>query len=101
MRLTHQQIQAFHQALSDLQINQYKLFLFGSRRINEAKGGDIDLVLIVEENLKPSVLENKFAIVARMKWLYEDEKIDLTIASPIDLQNNEFLISIKNDLVQI
>ena len=69
-----------------------ELRLFGSRVNDEAKGGDIDLMLLVndENQVEPLLLE-KHRMLAAIKNLIGDQKIDLVIASPKRIQNDAFL----------
>lgn len=69
-----------------------ELRLFGSRINDEAKGGDIDLLLIIfnEDNTQDVLLE-KHRILADIKKNIGDQKIDLVIALASDLDKKPFL----------
>lgn len=67
MRLNNEQIAAIVEAVADLGASDAEVFLFGSRVSDEARGGDVDLLIETEARL--SVLERarvKAALEARL-----------------------------------
>jgi len=93
MRLTKHEIQAIITGIS-LFINQKsaELRLFGSRANDQAKGGDIDLLLIMSnETAKISLLQKKIEILVAIKNVLGERRIDLKIASKAELQSDPFL----------
>lgn len=78
-----------------------KLYLFGSRADDSKKGGDIDLLLVVPLN------ELDLCRSQKIKWIDEihsrlgEQRIDITIAAPEDLESDEFLRSIRSTLVPL
>ena len=79
MRLSKQEISAIIEAF-----NLYKpkgqLRLYGSRVDNHARGGDIDLLIILEnKELKELILKEKYKILVDIKDVIGDQKIDLLI----------------------
>jgi len=66
--------------------------LYGSRTNDNLKGGDIDLLLILNKSKSvTSLLAKKHEILAQIKGLIGEQKIDLKIASKQELQNDPFL----------
>lgn len=55
------------------------VYLFGSRQYEEAKGGDIDL-LIQSDNTQ-NLLKKKLAFLSELKLAIGDQKIDVLIRS--------------------
>ncbi len=62
------------------------IFLYGSRTDLDAKGGDIDL-LIISEKLK---FRDKLDLLSKIKESIGDQKIDLTILSKSSFLNHDF-----------
>lgn len=58
------------------------LILFGSRVNNNAKGGDIDLLLVPENN--NNLFSHKIQFLVEVKNKLGDQKIDLIIEKPND-----------------
>lgn len=100
--------------LSDLEINGIKLvcsqwnngnkleiYLFGSRVDPNQKGGDIDLVWIVgNKGLKDYNKLNSYKILARIKQLIGDQRIDLKIITKEDL-GNPFYVLIADQMIRL
>lgn len=96
MRLTEHEIKAIINNINIFIKEQHaKLYLFGSRVNNQAKGGDIDLLLIVNnESEKFSLLQLKPEILVAIKNAIGEQRIDLKIAGKSELQSDTFLRSI-------
>ena len=75
MRLSEFQYQSIKKVVADYLTN-YELKLFGSRTNDNAKGGDIDLLILTKEKLK---LEEKWAIRREIEKLIGQQKIDIVI----------------------
>ena len=73
MRLSEFQYQSIKKVVADYLTN-YELKLFGSRTNDNAKGGDIDLLILTKEKLK---LEEKWAIRREIEKLIGQQKIDI------------------------
>ena len=103
MRLSKQQITLIINAISPFIANEScELRLFGSRVHDEAKGGDIDLLLVTDkEKLLNSLLLNKHKILAAIKKEIGDQKIDLKIASQKEDQSDPFLKIILPDSITL
>lgn len=93
MRLSTSQIEGIITAIKPyLQNHTAELRLYGSRLHDELKGGDIDLLLLVErEEQVSSLLMEKFRILSSIKKEIGDQKVDLLIASKDNLHQNNFL----------
>lgn len=68
-----------------------ELRLFGSRVDDHKRGGDIDLLLIVNANTKQRLMENKHYLLSSLKDKLGDQKIDLKIAEALDFETDPFL----------
>jgi hypothetical protein len=93
MRLTQAQINGIISACTQY-INQVPcaLYLHGSRVDVHAKGGDIDLLLLVnDQKSKEAIVSHKHYILAKIKENIGDQKIDLTIASQAQVNDDPFL----------
>ncbi|TFH86642.1 nucleotidyltransferase domain-containing protein [Billgrantia azerbaijanica] len=81
MRLTSEQVDTIKQATAEVFGNEVSVRLFGSRLDDEARGGDIDL--LVES---PSVIERKMdkmlTLTARLQIRLGDQPIDILVVDP-------------------
>lgn len=79
-----------------------RIYLFGSRVNDSARGGDIDLLLVVDHNDDRELLRRKRLDlnVNLIKQLGE-RRIDLVVASSQDLVTDPFLASIWPSAVLI
>ena len=96
MRLSPNEISAIKKTILGIDAAAV-IYLFGSRVQDDLKGGDIDLVVL---STKLS-FTNKLDILAEIKSLIGDQKIDLRIVEPEALQSDPFLLSIKNSMVRL
>ena len=101
MRLSESESHAIIESLKRFVPTEFKghLLLFGSRTLDQAKGGDIDLALIGDLDLQ--ILELKkvdYKIVAAMKVHKSigDRKIDFKILNRADSQSAFFQHALKN-----
>ncbi len=82
MRITEQEKQTFIQVLSGYIDEPAELRLFGSRASDNAKGGDIDLLIQVNsEEAADRLMYCKIDILTEIKMLIDDQKIDLLICT--------------------
>lgn len=58
-----------------------RLYLYGSRIDDNAKGGDIDLLLLVDAADCEELAMKKYKILASIKAAIGERRIDLTIAA--------------------
>ena len=93
MRLTSQQINDITSVLNAfLEGCKAELRLYGSRVNDDKKGGDIDLLLLVENpNLEAELAENKHYLLAAIKKNIGDQKIDLLVSSYPAVKTYPFL----------
>jgi len=96
MRLKKGQIGAMSAALSPhLKNHPAELRLFGSRTQDELKGGDIDLLLVVDQpEFAFQLTSQKHLLLASIKKQLGDQKIDLTIATKNEIPQDPFLAQI-------
>ncbi len=87
MRLTELEKDGLLLAIKEYVKSDFKLRLYGSRLDNNLKGGDIDLILMVDNDLVPKIKWNKHKILVAMKSKIGEQKIDLSISS------NELLLT--------
>lgn len=93
MRLTPGEIKHLINAAAEfIGENPAELRLFGSRVDDRQKGGDIDLLwLVFDIAIKNQLNAQKHVILARMKELLGDQKIDLKIAEINEVDIDPFL----------
>ena len=93
MRLTEQEILGIIAAIENLSLLQEsELRLYGSRVDDTKKGGDIDLLLIVQKKeLKKILIENKHHLLANIKKNIGDRKIDLLICDAAAVHIDPFI----------
>lgn len=81
--------------LPSLIASPIELRLYGSRIDDTRKGGDIDLLLIVsEKNLKNALVANKHKLLSQIKKQIGEQKIDVLITVPDEIQTDPFIGSI-------
>lgn len=93
MRLTNKQIQDIILSLTSYISNEHaELRLYGSRVNDSLKGGDIDLLLLVENaRFIIELGEKKHYILAAIKKRLGDQKIDLLIADKNNIHEDSFI----------
>ena len=98
MRLSYQDISSILQVVDEYTINiEYKLYLYGSRNDDSLKGGDIDLLLVVNSPIQRNkLLKQKFRLLAQLKTLIGDQRIDLSIISECQLAEPFYAMIIKS-----
>jgi len=103
MRLTQKEVESIVQAIASNLSNQHaQLRLFGSRTDPTLKGGDIDLLLLVEnENSRSKLVSKKHYLLADIKAAIGEQKIDLKIASLAELKSDPFLKAIYSKSILI
>ena len=81
MRLTDGQIAAIRDGASQLAGQAARVWLFGSRVRDEARGGDVDLLLELDEAVsEPALLSAKLA--AKVSRAMNGRKVDVLIKAP-------------------
>ena len=91
MRITEEEKSAFIEILSSYDFAG-ELKLYGSRADNNAKGGDIDLLLLVEtQTQRKQLASHKHEILADIKLKVGDQKIDLLISTYETAKTDTFI----------
>jgi len=81
MRITPEQIVAIRKAVSQLAGDAARVWLFGSRVRDDARGGDVDLLLELDEAVtEPAQLSARLA--ARVSRAMYGRKVDVLIKAP-------------------
>ena len=81
MRITTEQIAVIRQGVAELAGAQARVWLFGSRVLDDARGGDVDLLLELDEAIdEPARLSAKLA--ARVSRAMHGRKVDVLIKAP-------------------
>jgi predicted nucleotidyltransferase len=79
----------------------WEIYLFGSRTLDHRKGGDLDLLLIVENSHLDRVKKQKIDLLLSLKERLGEQKIDLIIASPDEIDSNSFLKKINGEKISL
>ncbi len=102
MRLSDKELRYIKQAFNSvLGEESYEIYLFGSRIDDTKLGGDIDLLVIVGGALKRKVIDLKAKIKNEIFKNIDEQKIDITVATPEEMKVDVFLKSISLDLVRL
>jgi predicted nucleotidyltransferase len=81
-------------------LSNAELKLFGSRVNDQAKGGDIDLLVVFPNTLTyEHALEKKLMILVDLKQKLGDQKIDLIFATPNLILSDPFLDMIDENAI--
>jgi hypothetical protein len=97
MRITPAQILAVKQVCEQtLTTRPFQIFLYGSRTEDHLKGGDFDFYLLSLQWSQED-LDKINLLLARLKSHKEigDQKINLSLITDLELQNDAFWSSIK------
>lgn len=100
MRLAQIYIKRFQQYLDSIVGSKYELYLFGSRVSDLKKGGDIDLLLVHENEKVISDLKLASAkIKVRLCDLADDQKVDILFCTIADLTHDPFIKTLKDKIL--
>lgn len=81
MRITAQQISAIRASASQLAGDAARVWLFGSRVHDDARGGDVDLLLELDDAVaEPAQLSARLA--AQVSRAMDGRKVDVLIKAP-------------------
>lgn len=81
MRLTESQVQMIKQVVAMLAGESAQVILFGSRVDDDKKGGDVDLLVTLWDEVDhPAELSAK--ISARLMRLFQGRKVDVLLSAP-------------------
>jgi uncharacterized protein len=75
-----------------------ELFLFGSRADPDKKGGDIDLLLVTNEETKKKSQSFRLELRSALREAAGDQKVDLSIATSEERLSDPFFSSISNPI---
>ena len=99
MRISEQLRQAFREYFSKRVNGVFKLYLFGSRAQDHMKGGDIDLLLLVDDSDQVTKLKSKMMpMKEELRELAGDQKVDLLISTNSDVIKDPFLKTLVNKI---
>jgi predicted nucleotidyltransferase len=79
----------------------YEFYLYGSRTRDELKGGDIDLLLLVDPAEADQLNRERHVILRKMKDRIGDRKIDLTISFRKEAEQDAFLSEALSSAVSL
>ena len=81
MRITPEQVHAIRQGAAEFAGDQARVWLFGSRVRDDARGGDIDLMLELDEAVaEPAQLAARLAV--RVSRAMDGRKVDVLVKAP-------------------
>lgn len=81
MRLTEQQTQSIRRLAREVAGETARVRVFGSRLDDEARGGDVDLLLEVDRPVEnPALLSARLA--ARVSRLMSGRRVDVLLSAP-------------------
>ena len=81
MRLHSNEIQAIQKAAQETFPPGTGVYLFGSRLDDQARGGDIDLLIEPQTSWSPQeIVERRTRFIATLYCLIEEQRIDVLIA---------------------
>lgn len=102
MRLEKKEQRAISTVIRKYFPGKGKLYLYGSRVDETKRGGDIDLLLIVENQEEKESIENsKHYLLVDIKEVIGDQKIDFSIATQKALNENSFYQEILPEAIII
>ena len=90
IRLSPSQIQNIKSCILEVFGEKLKIYLFGSRTNPLLRGGDIDLLVFLEENCSTKI-EKILIAKAKIEIKIGEQKIDLVVGTHEDLKNDAFL----------
>ncbi len=96
MRLTDLELKTIKETIKVF-CSKAKIYLYGSRVIDNAKGGDIDL-LVISDLL---TFSHKISILAELKKKLGEQKIDLILSTTSKSNDDAFIQEILKNSVEI
>ncbi len=102
MRLQPKEVNAIRQAARDAFLPGTAVFLFGSRLRDEARGGDIDLLVETPEALSPDdLVRRRTHFVSRIYQALDEQRIDVVIATRGQQDGRAVVSMAKRDGLQV
>ena len=81
MRITPEQVRVIRQGVAEFAGEQARVLLFGSRVRDDARGGDVDLMLELDEAVaEPAQLAARLAV--RVSRAMDGRKVDVLVKAP-------------------
>ena len=81
MRITPEQIRVIRQGVAELAGEEASVWLFGSRLRDDARGGDVDLMVELNEAVtEPAQLAARLAV--RVSRAMDGRKVDVLVKAP-------------------
>ena len=81
MRITPEQVRVIRQGVAEFAGEQARVWLFGSRVRDDARGGDVDLMLELDEAVaEPALLAARLAV--RVSRAMDGRKVDVLVKAP-------------------
>ena len=81
MRITPEQVRVIRQGVAEFAGEQARVWLFGSRVRDDARGGDVDLMLELDEAVaEPAQLAARLAV--RVSRAMDGRKVDVLVKAP-------------------
>jgi len=81
MRLTPSQIEVIREGAAQLAGSAARVWLFGSRTRDDARGGDVDLMIEVSQALvEPALMSARIA--SRLSRAFEGRHVDVLLKAP-------------------
>lgn len=100
VRLTEKEFQGIQEAFSEfLSEKTGEIYLFGSRTDISKKGGDIDLLVIVDKQWLEWLISEKIFLMTKIKNKIGDQRIDITCATREQMTTDKFLKTIADEVV--
>jgi len=77
------------------------LYLFGSRTVDSQRGGDIDLLVVGDQELLDRLKLSQHLLLDELYAQIGEQRIDLTFATPEKMITDEFLTSIQSTVIEL
>ena len=104
MRLLTQEVSIITSVFAEFipKNSKAKLYLYGSRTDDNKKGGDIDLLLIVDSpKTKQQLREQHAKILGKLYLKMGEQKIDITITTYEESKSDPFILNIKDSTIKL
>jgi len=102
MRLKSNEVDAIRQAARDAFLPGTVVFLFGSRLRDEARGGDIDLLVETPDSLSPEdLVRRRTRFISRIYQALDEQRIDVVIAARGQQDSRPVVAVAKRDGLQV
>jgi predicted nucleotidyltransferase len=100
IRLTEKEFHGIQKAFTEfLGEKTGEIYLFGSRTDASKKGGDIDLLVIIDKKWLKWIISEKIFLITKIKNKIGDQRIDITCATQEQMTTDEFLKTIVDEVV--